>query len=50
MNITPEAVYTEADGITDELMSGVLSIIPSGKNILKSMLYLVCVNMNIREY
>ena len=35
MNITPEAVYTEADGITDELMSGVLSVIPSGKKYFK---------------
>lgn len=35
MNITPEAVYTEADGITDELMSGVLRVIPEGKKYFK---------------
>lgn len=35
MNITPEAVYTEADSITDELMSGVLRVIPEGKKYFK---------------
>lgn len=35
MNVTPEAVYTEADGITDELMSGVLRVIPEGKKYFK---------------
>lgn len=35
MGITPEAVYTEADSITDELMSGVLRIIPDGKKYFK---------------
>lgn len=35
MNITPEAVYTEADSIMDELMSGVLRVIPEGKKYFK---------------
>lgn len=35
MNITPEAVYSEADKITDELMSGVLRVIPEGKKYFK---------------
>ena len=35
MNITPEAVYSEADSITDELMSGVLRVIPEGKKYFK---------------
>jgi len=35
MNITPDAVYKTADGITDELMSGVLRVIPEGKKYFK---------------
>lgn len=35
MNITPEAVYSEADKITDELLSGVLRVIPEGKKYFK---------------
>lgn len=35
MNITPEAVYQEADQITDELMSGVLRVVPDGKKYFK---------------
>lgn len=35
MNITAEAVYTEADKITDELMAGVLRVIPDGKTYFK---------------
>lgn len=35
MNVTPEAVYSEADQITDELMSGVLRVVPYGKKYFK---------------
>ena len=35
MNITPEAVYSEADKITDELMTGFLSVVPEGKKYFK---------------
>lgn len=43
MNITPEAVYSEADKITDELMTGVLRVIPEGKKHFKKYsLFSVC--------
>lgn len=35
MNIKPQAVYTEADRITDELLQGVLRVIPDGKRYFK---------------
>lgn len=35
MSITPEAVYSEADQITDELMSGFLRVVPDGKKYFK---------------
>lgn len=43
MNITPEAVYSEADKITDELMSGVLRVMPEGKKYFeKYSLFSTC--------
>lgn len=43
MGITPQAVYTEADRITDELMSGFLRVVPEGKkNYKKYSLFSTC--------
>lgn len=43
MNITPEAVYSEADQITSELMSGILQVIPKGgKYFRKYSLFSMC--------
>ncbi len=35
MNIKPEAVYSEADKITNELMTGFLCVVPKGKKYFK---------------
>lgn len=35
MNITPEAVYQEADKITDELMTGILCVVPEKNKYFK---------------
>lgn len=43
MDITPEAVYTEADKITEELMSGILQIKPENKKYFrKYSLFSMC--------
>lgn len=43
MDITPEAIYSEIDHITDELMSGVLCIKPEGKKYFrKYSLFSMC--------
>lgn len=43
MNITPEAVYSEANRITDELMAGILSAISkSGKSFEKYSIFSSC--------
>lgn len=43
MNITPEAVYSEADNITNELMSAFLCVIPEGeKHFTKYSLFSMC--------
>lgn len=43
MNITPETVYSEADKITDELMTGFLSVVPEGeKYFTKYSLFSMC--------
>lgn len=43
MNITAEAVYSEAEQITDELMSGVLRVVPNGqKYFRKYSLFSMC--------
>lgn len=43
MNITPEAIYSEADKITTELMRGILQVTPKGeKRFRKYALFSMC--------